>query len=42
MMKKVKVKSLKELPETKEWTEVEFTDPVEVKSVFKKKAKTKA
>jgi len=36
MGKKIKVKNLDELPEREEWTEVEFTDPVEVKSVLKK------
>ncbi len=45
MMKKVKVKNIEELfegPETEEWTEVEFTEPVKVKSVLKKAAKAKA
>ncbi len=47
MMKKVKVKDIEELSnlpddESDEWVEVEYTEPVEVKSVFKKKAKTKA
>lgn len=41
MMKKVKVKSLEELPETEEWTEVEFSEPLKVKSVIKKPAKAK-
>jgi hypothetical protein len=36
---KVKVKSLDELPETDEWTEVEFTEPVKVESVLKKTLK---
>ena len=45
MMKKIKAKNLKEafeLGPEDEWVEVEFTEPVEVKSVYKKKAKTKA
>ncbi len=41
-MKKIKVKSLEELPETEEWTEVEFTEPLKVKSVLKKSAKVNA
>ncbi len=44
MMKKVKVKDFEELsklPDSDEWTEVEFTEPVKVKSVYKKTAKTK-
>jgi hypothetical protein len=35
MMKKVKAKSLEELPETEEWTEVEFTELVVVESLVK-------
>jgi len=41
-IKKTRVKSLEELPETEEWTEVEFTEPVKVKSVVKKATKTQA
>ncbi len=45
MMKKIKVKSLEELfegPDDEEWTEVEFTEPLKVKSIIKKLVKTKA
>lgn len=38
-VKKVRVKSLEELPETDEWVEVEFTEPVKVRSVVKKAVK---
>lgn len=38
-IKKYKVRSLEELPETEEWVEVEFTEPVKVKSVMKKAVK---
>jgi hypothetical protein len=38
-MKKVKVKSLDELPETEEWTEIEFMEPIVVESVLKKTVK---
>ncbi|MDI6655105.1 MAG: hypothetical protein QME59_04390 [Candidatus Hydrothermarchaeota archaeon] len=38
-IKKVRVKSLEELSETEEWVEVEFTEPVKVKSVLKKAVK---
>lgn len=44
MMKKVKVKNIEELfegPDDEEWTEVEFTEPVKVKSVLKKVANGK-
>lgn len=41
MMKKIKVKSLEELPETEEWTEVEFTEPLKVKSVLKRAVSVK-
>jgi hypothetical protein len=42
-MKKVKVKDLEELfklPDDDEWAEVEFTEPVKVKSVIKKALKS--
>ncbi len=45
MMKKVKVKDFEELfkmPDSGEWVEVEFTEPVKVKSVYKETAKAKA
>jgi|Deesub1362A_J573_1020465.scaffolds.fasta_scaffold00005_176 hypothetical protein len=42
MMKKVKARSLEELPDTGEWTEVEFTEPLVVESVVKKKTPRKA
>lgn len=41
-MKKVKVKDIEELfklPDSDEWAEVEFTEPVKVKSVLKKAVK---
>lgn len=40
-IKKVRVKSLEELPETDEWVEVKFTKPVKVKSIMKKAAKVR-
>ncbi len=39
MMKKVKAKSLEDLAETDEWTEVEFTEPVKVRSKIKTSVK---
>ncbi|MDI6655152.1 MAG: hypothetical protein QME59_04625 [Candidatus Hydrothermarchaeota archaeon] len=42
MMKKVKVKDFEELfksPDSEEWAEVEFTEPVKVRSVVKKAVK---
>jgi len=41
-MKKRKIAhpgELHKLPDTEEWEEVEFTEPFEVRSVFKKKVK---
>ncbi len=42
MMKKVKdLEELSKLPDSDEWTEVEFTESVKVKSIYKKTTKTK-